>query len=115
MQPRRRPLARSRRFTVWVGQPLQLVDIKTTAADIAHLGGALMVTVSEICMGEVVRIGRYMNILLALVVAVGPWIVGPSGTNYAIACRLIAVVVLSLSIRRGPKTQTYGAWDRYVR
>ncbi len=90
------------------------VNINTTAADIGHLGGALIVTISVICMGEVVRIGRYLNLLLVIVVGIGPWIWQQS-TAFALACTLIAGMVAGLSIPRGPKTQNYGAWDAYVR
>ncbi len=90
------------------------IDIQTTAADIGHLGGALIVTTSVICMGEVVRAGRYFNVLLALVVGIGPWFANGSTTPYSLLASGLAIVVLGLSFPRGPKTQTYGSWDRYV-
>ncbi|TWU03180.1 hypothetical protein [Neorhodopirellula pilleata] len=90
------------------------VDVESTAADISHLGGALIVTVSVICMGEVVRIGRYLNLLLAAIVGIGPWLFEAT-TGYAMSCSLLAVVVIAMSIPRGKKTQTYGSWDHYVR
>lgn len=90
------------------------VDIHTTAADIGHLGGALIVTVSVICMGEVVRIGRYLNLLVAIVLGMGPRLVQAT-SGYAIACSILATAVFVLTFPRGPKTQSYGAWDPYVR
>ena len=90
------------------------IDIETRAADIGHLGGALIVTVSVICMGEVVRGGRYLNVVLALVVTTGPWLVGQATTAYAITCLLIGIAVLALAIPRGLKTENYGEWDRYI-
>jgi len=91
------------------------IDIQTTAADIAHLGGALIVTVSVIAMGEVVRIGRYLNILLALAVVIGPWLTESASTGYAIACLVTGLIVLTLSLPRGQKRENYGAWDAWVR
>ncbi|MEX2592154.1 MAG: vitamin K epoxide reductase, partial [Anditalea sp.] len=35
------------------------VGTETLAADINHLGGALIAVVAVVCMGEVLRIGRY--------------------------------------------------------
>ncbi len=90
------------------------IDIKTTAADIGHLGGGLILTVSVICMGEVVRIGRYLNLLTASIVAIGSWLTTGS-EGYAITCSLIAGLTILCSIPRGVVTQTYGQWDRYVR
>lgn len=91
------------------------IDIKARAADIAHLGGALIVTVSVISMGEVIRIGRYLNVLLAILVVAGVWIADESTTGYALTSSMLALMALGLSIPRGPKTESYGAWDRYVR
>lgn len=90
------------------------VDIQTRAADIGHLGGALIVTVSVISLGEVIRIGRYLNLLLALALGIGPWLTAGGTTAFAITCTVLAIAVLALSIPRGPKTETYGAWDAYV-
>lgn len=91
------------------------LDIRTTAADIGHLGGALIVTVSIIAMGEVVRIGRYLNILLGVIVAAGVWITDASSTGYATAATALGVVAILLSIPRGKVLERFGTWDRYVR
>lgn len=91
------------------------IDIRTPAADIAHLGGALMITVSVIAMGEVVRIGRYLNVALGIIVAAGPWLVDGMTTGFAVTCTVLGLTVAGLSIPRGPKNESYGAWDRYVR
>ncbi len=91
------------------------IDIKTTAADIGHLGGALIVTVSVIAMGEVIRVGRYLNVLLAVAVIVGPWLVDSATTGFAITSSVLGILVLILTIPRGKITESYGSWDRFVR
>ncbi|REK18955.1 MAG: vitamin K epoxide reductase [Planctomycetota bacterium] len=91
------------------------IDIETTAADLGHLGGALIVTVSVIAMGEVVRIGRYANVILGLIVAGGVWLAGDVPSGYAAACTLLAASAAVLSLPRGRIRETYGAWDAYVR
>jgi hypothetical protein len=91
------------------------VSIESRAADIGHLGGALILTVAVVCMGEVVRIGRYLNIPLGLIVAVGPWIASGGSTTFAVLSSVIGVGVIALSIPRGTRRETYGSWDRYVR
>ena len=85
------------------------ISIETRAADVAHLGGALIVTVSVIWMGEVLRIGRYLNVLLGLLVATGPWLFGPSPIGYSLLNTALGVFVAALAIPRGPKTESYGA------
>lgn len=89
------------------------LSIKSFAADVGHLGGALIVTVSIVCMGEVVRTGRYLNVVLGIIVAASPWLLSEA-TGYALTCTLIGGMVFALAIPRGAITQTYGAWSHYV-
>lgn len=91
------------------------VGIEATAADVNHLGGALIVVVSVICMGEVVRRGRYLNILLGLIVAVVPWFLQDSNLALNISGTITGTIVAALSIPCGPKTENYGLWDQYVK
>lgn len=91
------------------------VGIEATAADINHLGGSLIVVVSVICMGEVVRRGRYLNILLGLAVAVVPWFLQDSNLALNISGAVTGLAVAALAIPRGPKKETYGLWDQYVK
>lgn len=88
---------------------------KATPSDIFHLAGALMVVTSVICMGEVVRRGRYFNILLGLVVAIVPWFLEGSSLGLNISGVITGLVVAALAIPRGPKTEKYGIWDKYVK
>ena len=90
------------------------LSIRTTAADLGHLGGALVVTISVICMGEVLRIGRFLNVLLGLCIAVVPWFLQSATTDYSVAAAFTGLIVAVLAIPRGPKTERYGRWDRYV-
>lgn len=91
------------------------IDIQTTAADIGHLSGALIVTFAVISMGEVIRSGRYLNVALGLALASGPWLVDDASTGYAITATIIGISVAALSIPRGRIQQTYGSWDRFIR
>lgn len=91
------------------------VPIQTPAASLNHLVGSLVVVVSVLCMGEVLRLGRYLNILLGLVVAGGIWFTGNAPVNLSINCGVVGVLIAVLSIPRGPITQRYGSWDRFVK
>ncbi|SDM78810.1 Vitamin K epoxide reductase family protein, partial [Catalinimonas alkaloidigena] len=86
------------------------VDIETTAADIAHGGGALIVVVAVICMGEVVRIGRYLNVPIGLAVAALPWFF-EGGVAFDLVCTVAGLAVAALALPRGNVTETYGGWD----
>ncbi len=85
------------------------------ASNLDHLVGALIVTVSVIAMGEPLRVARYLNILLGLIMVVAPWLLGGATTASAINGTLIGAAVIVLAIPRGPKSEQYGLWDKYVR
>ncbi|WP_299700588.1 vitamin K epoxide reductase family protein [uncultured Pontibacter sp.] len=91
------------------------VSINETAANIFHLSGSLIVVVSVICMGEPLRIGRYLNILLGLILAVGPWFLESSPTALSITGVVLGLAVAALALPRGPKTQRYAGWDEYIK
>jgi hypothetical protein len=90
------------------------VPIQATLADINHLCGALIVVVAVICMGEVVRAGRYLNVLLGLAVAVIPWFISDTQTTLKIIDTIAGVAVGVLSLPIGIKKEQYGLWDKYV-
>lgn len=90
------------------------VPIQATLADINHLCGALIVVVAVICMGEVVRAGRYLNVLLGLAVAVIPWFISDTQTTLKIIDTIAGVDVGALSLPIGIKKEQYGLWDKYV-
>ncbi|MEK6480443.1 vitamin K epoxide reductase family protein [Catalinimonas sp. 4WD22] len=91
------------------------VSIETSAADINHLGGSLIIVVSVICMGEVVRRGRYLNVLLGLALAVIPWFLQDSNFALNLSSAITGLLVAGLAIPRGPKKESYGLWDKYVK
>ena len=88
---------------------------KALPADIFHLCGSLIVVVSVISMGEVMRLGRYLNVLLGLVVAVAPWFLEDSSMALNISGAITGLIVAALAIPRGTKAESYGLWDQYVK
>jgi hypothetical protein len=91
------------------------IGIQASAANIFHLSGALIVVVAVICMGEVLRRGRYLNILIGLIVAIGPWFSGDSNLALNINGAVAGLLITLLSFPRGPKKEQYGLWDKYVK
>ena len=90
------------------------LPIEKPLADINHLTGALLIVVSVISMGEVVRRGRYMNLLWGLILAIEPWLTGSDNTGLLIVDLIAGLLIIPLALPRGPKTESYGLWDRYV-
>ena len=91
------------------------VGIETSAADINHLGGALIVVTAVVCMAEPLRAGRYLNILVALAVMVLPWFVNDGSFLLNISSTLTGIVVTALSIPAGTVKEEYGLWHKYVK
>ncbi|MFC6998809.1 vitamin K epoxide reductase family protein [Rufibacter roseus] len=97
------------------GPALFGVSIKDMVAHVFHLGGALIVVISVFSMGEPLRLGRYLNVLLGLGVAIAPWFLGESPIGLKIAGAALGVLTAVLSIPLGPKTQSYAGWDAYIK
>ena len=90
------------------------VPIQDTVADVLHLTGSLVVVVSIICMGEPLRLGRYLNVLLGLIAASVPWFVG-GDTMLNITSLILGLAVAALAIPLGPVKQKYAGWDEYIK
>lgn len=90
-------------------------ETQSSAANLNHLCGALIVVVAVIAMGEVLRIGRWLNVLLGLAVAAGVWFTGNATTALSLNDLVVGGLVALLAIPLGPQTETYGAWDEYIR
>ncbi|WP_224996616.1 vitamin K epoxide reductase family protein [Cesiribacter sp. SM1] len=91
------------------------VSIEAMSAHINHVAGALIIVLSVICMGEVLRMGRWGNVLLGMVVAIGPWFTADSTLALNISGAVAGLIVAALAIPKGAKTETYGLWDKYVK
>lgn len=108
-------LVASAALGVWLMFSPAVFGAEGAAANVGHLGGAWVVTVSVIATGEVLRLGRWLNLPLGLGVAVLPWLLDGSATAGSINATVAGLLVAALTIPRGPKTEAYGLWDKYVR
>ncbi len=90
------------------------VPIDEIPANICHLGGALVMVTSVISMGEVLRRARYFNIILALIILMGPWFFGDAVTGLLISTTLAGLALILLALPRGPVREKYGFWDKYI-
>ena len=92
-----------------------LFDVVKPASNVYHLGGALIVVVAVVCMGEVLRVGRYLNVLLGLGVAILPWVLEGAPLSSQLAAIVGGLLVAALALPRGVIRDRYGSWDRFVR
>ena len=90
------------------------VDIRSGAADVAHIGGAVVIVAAVIAWGEPVRAVRLLNGPAGLAVAALVFLADP-GTGYAAAVVVTGVAVTALSLRRGQIRESYGNWRLLTR
>jgi len=91
------------------------LTVQSPLANLFHVGGALVVVVSVIAMGEVLRIGRYLNVPIGLALMAIPWLVGDANIAVRLTGLVAGVLVIFLALPKGPQTEHYGTWDRWVR
>lgn len=90
------------------------VGIETSAANLNHLGGALVIVFAVVAMAEVLRSFRYFNTLLGLALVVIPWMIHDGNTALTISSSLAGLIIIALSFSKGKIKETYGLWDKYV-
>ncbi|HEX2934784.1 MAG TPA: vitamin K epoxide reductase family protein [Bacteroidales bacterium] len=90
------------------------VPIKAPLADVNHLCGSIIVVVSVISMGEVVRSLRFLNIAAGLALAIIPWLINDPVTLMKIISTIGGIVVILLSIPRGVVKEKFGTWDNWI-
>ncbi len=90
------------------------MGIETSAANLNHLGGALVIVFAVVAMAEVLRSFRYFNVLLGLALAVMPWLIEDSNMTLTISSSLAGLFIIILSITKGKIKEKYGLWDKYV-
>lgn len=90
------------------------VSIEKGIADLNHLAGALIIVVSVMAMGEVIRTLRYVNVLLGLALVITPWFLPEVSTGMIVANTILGVAIIPLSIPKGKITEQYGFWNSYI-
>lgn len=107
-------LAMSTALGLWLMFAPSVLGSKGQAADSDHLVGALVATVAVIVMAEVIRAGRFLNILLGGWIAVSPWLLSGAATGAQWNDVIVGVVLILLSLPRGQVRERYAGWDGYI-
>lgn len=80
-----------------------------------HLVGALAVTVAMISLSDVGRAVRFVNVLFGAWFIAAPWLLGGATTASSLNDVIAGVVLILLSLPRGPIGERYASWNRYIR
>jgi hypothetical protein len=90
------------------------VDIRSGAADVAHIGGAVVIVAAVIAWAEVVRSLRFLNVAAGLGIAGLVFLTDPDA-GYAAAVVITGLAIAALSVPRGRITEDYGDWHLLTR
>ena len=106
-------LALSILLGLWLMFSRSTLGAEGSMADADHLTGSLVVTVSVIALAEVARPLRFLNIGFGLALLVTPFGFGADAlqTAASIVCGLLLIL---LSLRRGPMHNHYGGLERFL-
>src|SRR5690606_4537227 len=106
-------LAAAAAIGIWLMFTRLTLDAAGDMANADHVLGSLVLTVISLAAAEVARALRYLLLPLALALLVMPFIhdATTASTLNSIAC---GVVLVLLSLRRGPITGRYASWQRFV-
>lgn len=107
-------LAVSTALGVWLMIAPALLSTDGAAANSHFLTGALVITVSVVALGEVVRACRFLNIPLGLWTVISPWMLsGATGADTANGA-IVGLLLIVLSLPRGRIRERYGSWERWI-
>jgi hypothetical protein len=99
---------------LWIMAAPDVLGSSGTGADSDHLVGALIVVVSVIAMAEVVRACRFLNLALALWLLIAAWVLDGNTTASLASDVAAGVLLLMVTWYRGPRTERFGAFEKYV-
>lgn len=108
------PLVASAVLGLWLMFSPALFGSDGTMADSDHLVGPLVFTVAVISMAEVVRAGRFLNVLLGAWIVAASWFLSGATLSATWNSVLVGIAIVVLSFPRGTIHERYGGWDKYV-
>jgi hypothetical protein len=79
-----------------------------------HIVGALVITVTVAAFAPVARLGRFLNMLMGIVLLFAPFAVGADWGALAFSGS-VGLALMALSIPRGTVKTSFGSWDRFIR
>jgi hypothetical protein len=107
-------LSASAALGAWLMFTRLLFDTTGTMANSDHLVGALVFTVSISAFAEVVRSMRVLNALAGVWLLLAPWVLDGANAAGAAGSVMVGLLLIVLSLPRGPVRHRYAGWDRYL-
>jgi len=108
------PLLGSALVGVWVMAAPWVYGTTGPAFRFESIFGALAVVTAFVAWAEVTRAVRFLNVLIGLLIAVATWFF----PDVSLAARLndlvAGLLLITLSVPRGPLRDRYGGWDPFI-
>ena len=76
--------------------------------------GALAVVTAFVAWAEVSRLVRVLNVLIGLTIAIAAWVFLDVSLAARLSDLVAGVLLIALSVPRGPIRDRYGSWDPFV-
>lgn len=99
---------------VWVMAAPWVFGTKGQAFRFESIFGALAVVVAFVAWAEVTRAARILNVLIGLAFAVAAWLFPDVSLAARLSDLVAGVLLITLSVPRGPIWDRYGSWDPFV-
>ncbi len=100
---------------VWLLLTPWLLGSADTVAHSDHLFGALIVVAAMVALADVGRAVRYLNVAFGAWVIAAPWLLAGATPASTWTNAIAGVLVILLSLRRGPVRERYGISQRIIR
>ena len=108
-------LVTSAAIGIWLMASPAVFGTAKPASASSHLVGALVLVVAIVAMAEVVRAGRYLNLLAGVWLVLSHWLLTGAPVTARITTTLAGLALIALSLPRGPVVESYGSADRFIR
>ena len=99
---------------VWVIAAPWVFGTRGPAFNFESVFGALAVVIAFVAWAEVTRTVRFLNVLIGLAIAVAIWFLPEVSLAARVSDLVAGVVLIVLSVPRGPIRDRYGSWDPFV-
>ncbi len=100
---------------LWLMSAPSIFGSEGSAANNDNVVGALIVTVAAISTAEVIRAFRFINVLLGAWLLIASFALNGASDPGRWSTIAAGVLVVALTLPRGPVRDRYAAWDRMIR
>jgi len=100
---------------VWLMVRPDILPFAGRTADADHLLGAMVVTVAAVASAEVTRIARFINVFMGLLLIISALLFARQLPIVFFSELISGVILIVVSLPKGPIIERYAGWDKYVK